>query len=184
MVKFTSKPKEENKKFRRFNKVKGAKIYMNKTTKEKTCAFYASDYHFEMISLPYINKNLEQEKEIIILTENNLEETIKNLISKINLNEEKKEKIFKINWKNDDLKKFKKIKKDSENEKEMIIFIKGTQNYIKNINKNIEKWTQEKENIKIIDCYAIEEVSENLDNIMNKYKIILNTAGEKEINKI
>ena len=30
---------------------------MNKisNTKEKTCAFYASDYHFEMISLPYID---------------------------------------------------------------------------------------------------------------------------------
>ena len=25
-------------------------------TKEKTCAFFASDYHFEMISLPYIEK--------------------------------------------------------------------------------------------------------------------------------
>ena len=24
-------------------------------TKEKTCAFYASDYHFEIISLPYKN---------------------------------------------------------------------------------------------------------------------------------
>ena len=28
----------------------------SKITKEKTCAFYASDYHFEMISLPYIEK--------------------------------------------------------------------------------------------------------------------------------
>ena len=46
-------------------------------TKEKTCAFYASDYHFEMISLPFIEKNIEENKEIIILTENNLEDTIK-----------------------------------------------------------------------------------------------------------
>ena len=61
-------------------------------TKEKTCAFFASDYHFEMISLPYIEKELEKNKKIIILTENDLENTIKNLISKINLNEEKKKK--------------------------------------------------------------------------------------------
>ena len=48
----------------------------NQKTKEKTCAFYASDYHFEMISLPYINKKLDESKEVIVLTENNLKETI------------------------------------------------------------------------------------------------------------
>lgn len=156
----------------------------NQETKEKICAFYASDYHFEMISLPYIDKNLEKNKEIIVLTENNLEETMKNLISKMNLREEKKRNIFKIDWKNDDLNKFKKIKKDVENQKDMIIFVKGKENYIKNINKNIEKWTQEKDNIKIIDCYDMEEVTENLDDIMGQYKKILNTTGEKEISKI
>ena len=51
----------------------------NQKTKEKTCAFYASDYHFEMISLPYINKKLDESKEVIVLTENNLKETIKTL---------------------------------------------------------------------------------------------------------
>ncbi len=56
----------------------------NQETKEKTCAFYASDYHFEMISLPYIEKNLEESKEILVLTENNLDDTIRNLISRIN----------------------------------------------------------------------------------------------------
>ena len=51
----------------------------NQKTKEKTCAFYVSDYHFEMISLPYINKKLDESKEVIVLTENNLKETIKTL---------------------------------------------------------------------------------------------------------
>ena len=77
-------------------------------TKEKTCAFYASDYHFEMISLPFIEKNIEENKEIIILTENNLEDTIKTLMKNINFNKNKKEKIIKINWENNDLNKFKK----------------------------------------------------------------------------
>lgn len=67
----------------------------NQETKEKICAFYASDYHFEMISLPYIEKNIEENKKIVILTENNLEETIKTLISKTNLKEEKKKKILR-----------------------------------------------------------------------------------------
>lgn len=156
----------------------------NQETKEKTCAFYASDYHFEMISLPYIEKNLEENKEILILTENNLEDTIRNLISKMNLKEDKKENILKIDWKNNDLSKFKKIKKDVEERKDVIIFIKGKENYIKNINENIEKWIKANSNIKIIDCYDMDEISENLDEVMDQYKMILNTTGEKEINKI
>lgn len=59
---------------------------------KKICAFYASDYHFEMISLPYIEENLEKRKEIIILTENDLQDTIKTLISNINI-EEKRNKV-------------------------------------------------------------------------------------------
>ena len=87
----------------------------NQKTKEKTCAFYASDYHFEMISLPYINKKLDESKEVIVLTENNLKETIKTLVSKINLNEDKKVDILKIDWENNDLNKFKKTNSFSIN---------------------------------------------------------------------
>ena len=152
-------------------------------TKEKTCAFFASDYHFEMISLPYIEKELEKSKEVIILTENDLENTIKNLISKINLNEEKKKKIFNLNWKNDDLNKFKQIKNKLENNKEMTIFIKGKENYIKNINQNIEKWITKNENVKTIDCYDIEEVGEEINEITKRYKTVLSTTGEKKIEK-
>lgn len=153
----------------------------NQKTKEKTCAFYASDYHFEMISLPYINKKLDESKEVIVLTENNLKETIKTLVSKINLNQSKKENILKINWENNDLKKFKQIDKEMKNEKDIVIFVKGKENYIKNINKNIEKWIEKSENVEVIDCYDIEEVSEKLDNIMNQYKTILKTTGKNVI---
>ncbi len=156
---------------------------MNKKAKEKVCAFYASDYHFEMLSLPYINKNLE-EKDIIVLTENNLEETIKTLISRMNLKEEKRKKLFEIDWKNNDMKKFKKIKQDVDNKKEMIIFIKGKENYIKNINKNIEKWTEKTDYVKIIDCYDMEEISGKMNEIMDEYKSVLSTTGEKTIEKI
>lgn len=156
----------------------------NQKTKEKTCAFYASDYHFEMISLPYINKKMEENKEVIVLTENNLEETMKKLLSNMNLKEGTKEKIFKINWKNDDLNKFKKIKNDIEKNKKMVIFIKGKENYIRNINKNIEKWTAKSNQVKIIDCYDMEEISYKLDEIIDTYKNMLNTTGERKTDKI
>lgn len=153
---------------------------MNKNSKEKVCTFYVSDYHFEMISLPYIDKNLSK-KDIIILTENNLEKTIETLISRMNFKEDKKKKIFQIDWKNNDMEKFKKIKEDADNNKEMIIFIKGKENYIKNVNKNIEKWTDKIDNVKIIDCYDMEEISGKMNEIMDNYKILLSTSGEKAI---
>ena len=156
----------------------------NQRTKEKICTFFASDYHFEMVSLPYISKKIKDNKEVIILTENNLEDTINILIEKMNLKENDKNKILNIDWKNNDLNKFKEIKKNIENKKEIVIFIKGKENYINNINKNIEKWISNSNSTKVIDCYDIEEVGENIDNIMDKYNKILNTTGEKEIQKI
>lgn len=156
----------------------------NQETKEKICAFYASDYHFEMISLPYIERKLEEKNEVIILTENNLEETIKILISRMNLAEEKKKRILDINWNNDDLTKFKQIKEKLEKNKNMIIFVKGKENYIKNINRNIEKWINIADHVKVINCYDMEEISEKLDDIMDQYKKLLSTCGEKEIEKI
>ena len=133
---------------------------------KKICAFYASDYHFEMISLPYIEESLEKRKEIIILTENDLQSTIKTLISNINIEEKKKQSLEQINWKNEDLKKFKKIKRDTDENKDVVIFIKGKENYIKNINKNIEKWTSKNNKVKIVDCYDMNEVAEKVDTKM------------------
>lgn len=159
---------------------------MNKKqeTEEKVCAFYASDYHFEMISLPYINKQIEENKQVIILTENNLEETINTVISKTNLKEDKKVKILNISWKNDDFNKMKEVKEAVKNKKDTVIFIKGKKNYIKNINENIENWVQKSEKLKVIDCYDLEEISDNLDGIMEQYKKVLGTTGEKEIQNI
>ena len=153
----------------------------NQKTKEKTCAFYASDYHFEMISLPYINKKMDESKEVIVLTENNLKETIKKLVSKINLNEDKKVDILKIDWENNDLNKFKKINEDIKSKKDMVIFVKGKENYIKNINENIEKWTEKSKNVEIIDCYDMEEISQDMDNIIDQYKFTLKTTGKNII---
>lgn len=156
----------------------------DKKTKEKICAFYASDYHFEMISLPYIDKQMENKDEIIILTENNLEETMKTLLNKTNLKEDKKEKILKLNWKNNDSEKFEAIRTKMNQEKDMIIFIKGKENYIHSMNQNIEEWMPNEKCIKIIDCYDIEEVGENLEEIMGQYQKILKTTGEREIEKL
>ena len=156
----------------------------DKNTNEKICAFYASDYHFEMVSLPYIDKNLENKNEIIILSENDLEETIKNLLTKVNLKENKKANILSLNWKKNDSEKLQAIEKNINQNKRTIIFIKGQEKYINQTNKNIENLNTKNSNLKIIDCYDIEEVGENLNQIMSQYNKVLNTNGEKEIEKL
>lgn len=150
-------------------------------TKEKICLFYASDYHFEMIALPYTCKSLEENKDVIILTENNLNDTMKILLSKMNFKDDKKETILNLDWESNDLKKFKKIKKDIESNKNMVIFIKGKENYIKNANQNLEKWISKMGNLKVIDCYDIEEVTDKANDIINNYDKILKTSGEMDL---
>ena len=150
-------------------------------TKEKICSFYASDYHFEMIALPYMCKSLEENKDVVILTENNLNETMKTLLSKMNFKDDKKEAILNLDWENNDLNKFKRIKRNIENNKNMVIFIKGKENYIKNANQNLEKWISKVENLKVIDCYDIEEVTDKANDIISGYDKILRTAGEMEL---
>lgn len=157
---------------------------MSRETKEKVCTFFVSDYHFEMVSLPYINKKLEEDEDVIVLTENNLEDTMQVLLSKMNFKEERKNKILSINWKNDDFEKFKEIKRKVENENKLTIFVKGKENYISNINENIKSWIRNSKKVKVIDCYDMEEVGSNIDTVMASYKSILSTSGEKEIEKL
>ena len=176
MVKFTSRPKTEFP--HDFEKGKG-ELPMN-----KVCTFFASDYHFEMISLPYITKKIEEQDEIIILTENNLEESMKTLLERTNFKKDKKENVLKINWKNADIEKLEKIDQKIKEGRQITIFIKGEKKYINQIHQNIDKHMIKKENIKVIDCYEIEEVGENLNEIMQHYQTVLGTTGEKEIQKL
>lgn len=61
---------------------------------ERICSFYVSDYHFEMITLPYIENEIKQNHNVVILTENDLNETIKKVLKNVSLSKKDKEKIF------------------------------------------------------------------------------------------
>lgn len=161
-------------------KLKGLRCTMIKEKKEKTCLFYASDYHFEMMILPYICKEIQNDKNIVMLTENNLEKTINTLLSKVNLNEEKQKSILKINWKSDDQNKIKGLNKLKNNKNDTIVFVKGKENYIKDINNNIDNFFGDNNQTNIIDCYDINEVGEKAKDIVKQYDNILSTNGKKE----
>lgn len=153
----------------------------NKNSKDKVCAFYASDYHFEMMTLPYISKKLDESKKIVILSENDLNDTINVLMERTNLKTDKKNKILNLNWNNNDLEKFRMISENVKNQEETIIFVKGRENYINNVNKNIEKWIENNVNSKVINCYDIQEIGSEINRIMENYGTILSTSGEKAI---
>lgn len=150
--------------------------------KEKTCLFFASDYHFEMISLPYISKNLDDGKNIIMITENNLESSIEKVLERINLTENKKEMIKKIDWNNKNSNKLEQVKNVNEEKRDTIIFIKGKENYIENVNKNIENFINI-DKVEMIDCYDITDIQNDVKSIAEKYDKILSTSGVEKLLK-
>ena len=152
MVKFT----------RRQSKGMNKMVVENKV--EKLCCFYVSDFHLEMILLPYINKKIDEK--IVIKTEKDLKDTVESLVSKMNLDIEKKEKILSLGW-------------DGQNNKEIEdtsnIIIIGNQKYINNINSEIKE--RNIKDITIIDCYNFEDTKDEMDNIISNYRMNLNTTG-------
>lgn len=138
--------------------------------KENSCVFFASDYHLEMIMLPYINKKFNENKKIYVFTQNNLENTINTLIEKVNIDNNIKSKVLNINWREDDEKKYREL----INKKDAVVFIKGNENYINKTNKNLNQ-LKEKNNLEIIDCYNLEEIGNKMPKIITEHSNILTT---------
>lgn len=135
----------------------------------KYCCFYVSDFHLEMILLPFIKENIGN-SEIEIITENNLDETIKLLIDRTNFKIEEKNMILNLNWKKTDDIKEELFKKEY---KKFNIIIIGSEEYIKNMNKKIKDYNLRKYNI--IDCYNLELIGMRKAIIEKKYDKVLNT---------
>ena len=137
------------------------KMVVQNERKEKICCFYVSEFHLEMILVPYINEKINEN--ITILSEKKLRETIEILISRMNLKEENKEKILKLNWDGEE-----KIKENSN------IIIIGSREFIKNKNEEIK----DKNVLSVLDCYDFEKEKDNMENIAKQYKNSLNTLGK------
>ena len=154
---------------------------MNTTKDEKICSFFASDYHFEMISLPYIQKGLKEDRKVIVFSENNLEKTINKVLNGMNLNKDVKDKILEINWGNNDFEKFDELKNLKNENNKLLIFVKGKENYIKDIETKFLKIDNESE-MEIVDCYDVNELGNDTANIAEKYDKVLNTVGKILLN--
>lgn len=154
---------------------------------DKICNFYMSDWHFIVMVLPYINKQISQKTKVITCLERDVIDKVQFLIEKLSL--KNKEEILKINWKKTEIKNFKKyIKDDLKKENNKILIINGSNYYIEEINKLLsDTISNEKckcKNIKIIDCYDFESNKDDMNAILKKYRGILNTSGETTIKEI
>lgn len=139
----------------------------------KKCCLYASDFHLEMILVPYIKERLEK-TEFVILTENNLQDTIKILLNRINIDKNDKKKILDLKWYANDNEKFEEIIKLKQKNNKICIIINGNYNYIKEKNQKLNELI--KDNLEIIDCFNINDSEINIEKIHYKYKEFINTG--------
>lgn len=161
-------------------------INVNKNIR-KVCSFYASDWHLITMLLPHINKSINEKNKIITILEENAQDKVETLLSKLRLPNGKE--ILNIGWnerKINDTEIQEIIRNNAETKSNMEIIVSGKNEYIEKINNIIEKYVYENEelentNINIINCYYIENIT-NIKEILNKHEAVLNTAGEKDVN--
>lgn len=159
---------------------------------KKVCGFSVSSIHFSVMILPYINQELEKNKKIITILEENLEIDIKEILSKITLNKKSKEKIISLNWMATDIENIDieiMLKKEFTKEKNLSLIVYGSENYINTVNKKIEELFKieeslENKNIRITNCYKIKDFQENIKEILTNHEAIFNTSGERKIEDI
>lgn len=158
------------------------------------CGFYVSGVHLITMILPYIRKQIENKIKIETFFEYNLKENTNTVLKNLIINEENKQKILDINWSSSKINKYssieKKLKKLLQTEKEINILISGSQKYISETNKTINKFLEKNNNklnhkyITIINCYEVTEFDDNIREILDMHEYILNTSGVHNIEEI
>lgn len=133
----------------------------------KMCLFCASEYHLEMILIPYLNRNLDKTN-FVILTEDNLEGTVEVVLKRLNIEEKLKKRIWDLNWKNKNLNEVIEFLDTNTT-----LIINGRKDFIENINRELDK--NFKQVVKIINCFHVGEQNVDIEEIAKDYKCILNT---------
>ena len=133
---------------------------------EKICNFYVSDFHLEMILLPYLNEKIQENEPINIISEKNLNQSINELILKVNLDKNMKNNILNLKWDSSDI-------KNIQNNSNVILV--GTKHFIEQ--KTNKLMDMDIENLKIIDCYNLLEVEKEVPKIVSTHDKNLNSLG-------
>ena len=160
--------------------------YVGQQNIKKLCNFYVSDLHLSVMLLPYISRQINEDVEITTIFEKLDKQNIETILDKLNV--KNKNEILNINWFNSNKDTYEKIEdtieKSINENKNITIIIGGNKKYISDNNKSIINYLKEKNtksNIKIINCYDVEEVGNEMKSIVKEYDGILNTSGESKI---
>ncbi len=148
----------------------------NENIEERMCSFFASDYHFELITLQYIKNKLEQDENVVILTQNNLNDSVKKVINNMNIDENQRKRIFKLDWNNKEDTKLEFIKNEANSGRSIVVFVKGEKDYINNVDSYMKN-NIDMEKVETIHCFDVAEVTSCMNDVVSNYKGILNMSG-------
>lgn len=155
----------------------------------RVCSFYVNDWHLTTMLLPHINRTINENKKVLTILESGIKNNIEELLSKMNLNQEMQDSILEINWNSTPICKFSEIKNQIElllkDVQAINIIINGNEEYMKIANKNIDKVIKSiiGKKVTIINCYEIAKYKD-ISTILDKYDLVLNTSGIKQIREI
>lgn len=165
-------------------------MYSNENIK-KVCSFCVSDLHLITMLLPYLNKKIKEKEKVVTILEKDLEEQTNLVLSRLTLNEEEKLNLLNINWNRKIIYNFKMIEEEvnkiCKNNKGINVIINGSKEYIEAVNKKLSEMFSSLElqgEIKVINCYDITKLDEDIKDILKSHDTILNTSGEKQISEV
>ena len=154
----------------------------DKENMKKVCSFCVSDLHLVTMLLPYLDKKVKENEKFITILEKDLTQQVKLVLSRLTLNNESKNDLLNISWNS---KGKKEINKICCNLNKVNIIVNGTKEYIEETNQYLNNVVKDvNSEIKVINCYDITQLDDDIKEILKTHDIILNTSGEKEISEV
>lgn len=158
---------------------------------KKVCSFCVSDLHLITMLLPYLDKKIKEDEKFITVLEKDLTEEVKLVLSRITLNNEDKNGLLNINWSNRELSEIELIQREFTKACKIFnkinIVVNGSKEYIEVVNKELNtmlKAMKMNGTVRIINCYDITALDEDIKPILRTHDVILNTSGEKKISEV
>ena len=139
--------------------------------KKNFCSFYVSEYHLLTILLPYIDEQISNSKNVRLILEEDMIESVKKYLKRYEINN--MSKIIKLGWKKEIEDKI-EISENIDN-----VIICGHETFVKKINREISKFER---NVELVKCYNVDSLN-NLNEVARENDFVLRTNGLCEIKK-
>lgn len=150
---------------------------------EKICNFYANEVHLGVTIIPFVANVIKENSKVCTILNTNINNEIENIVSKINIDNNLKREILNMNWKEtktneNEIKNY--IENEIKDNSEIYVIINGSKDEVEEKNKYVEevKNQNKDKNIKLVNCFHIDETKIN-EGFLENYHKILNSSGCK-----